>query len=182
MAELFHKPSYFLESEISSLGDKAKTVTKNIDRKYTRQSWIEHSLRPGVDPTTVPFFILGTHENDKSCFPHVLVRMLITCQLWDHYTSLTSAAFVNAIWLLWASQTPPLMKALHEHLPMSCSFDNFWLKYSLVRDGASLMTLESRIVMTKNTFVAIESSAGDIFGCFMTAVSQLSARITSSLP
>jgi TLD len=63
------------------------------------------------------------------------------------------------------------MKALHQHLPMSCSNENFWLKYSLVRDGASLATLESRVSMTKNTFVAIETCAGDIFGCFMSRVS-----------
>lgn len=71
------------------------------------------------------------------------------------------------------------MEALHKHLPMGCAQDNFFLKYSLVRNGASLHALESLIVMSKNTFVAIETLEGDVFGCFMTKVSCLA--ILSSL-
>jgi len=63
--------------------------------------------------------------------------------------------------------TPPLMNALHQQLPMSCSGDNFWLKYSLIRDGASLVAMYSKIVMTKNTIIAVETLEGDVFGCFM---------------
>lgn len=43
-------------------------------RSQGRTSWVDHILRPGLDPDTVPFFILGTHKGDKSCMPHVLVR------------------------------------------------------------------------------------------------------------
>ena len=63
--------------------------------------------------------------------------------------------------------TPPLMNALHKHLPTSCSHNNFWLKYSLIRDGASILALEPRIAVSKNTIVAIETLKGDVFGCFM---------------
>ena len=62
------------------------------------------------------------------------------------------------------------MEALQANLPMACREDNFWLKYSLVRNGASIHALESRIVMSKCTIIAIETLQGDIFGCFMTKV------------
>lgn len=63
--------------------------------------------------------------------------------------------------------TPPLMQALHKQLPMSCAESNFWLKYSLVRDGASFEVFEAKIAMSKNTILAIETLEGDVFGCFM---------------
>jgi hypothetical protein len=54
---------------MSSLDDEAGNVTENIHSKSPkRTSWVDHILRPGVDPTTVPFFIIGTHKDDKSCF------------------------------------------------------------------------------------------------------------------
>lgn len=63
--------------------------------------------------------------------------------------------------------TPPLMTVLHRALPGAAAESNFWLKYSIVRDGASFETLESKIVVSKNTMVAIETLEGDVFGCFM---------------
>ena len=41
-----------------------------------RTSWADHFLRPGMDLESVSFFILGTHANDKSCSPHVLVCVI----------------------------------------------------------------------------------------------------------
>eukprot|EP00588_Corethron_pennatum_P035760 CAMPEP_0194348742 /NCGR_PEP_ID=MMETSP0171-20130528/106694_1 /TAXON_ID=218684 /ORGANISM="Corethron pennatum, Strain L29A3" /LENGTH=912 /DNA_ID=CAMNT_0039116105 /DNA_START=156 /DNA_END=2894 /DNA_ORIENTATION=- len=64
--------------------------------------------------------------------------------------------------------TPPLMEALHKHLPAICSGSNFWLKYSLARDGASLAVLEAKIALSKHTFMVIETLHGHVFGCFMT--------------
>ena len=66
--------------------------------------------------------------------------------------------------------TPPLMEALHKHLPMGCADCNFWLKYSLVRDGASIQTLEAKAGLSKDTFMVIETLNGHVFGCFMTKV------------
>jgi len=63
--------------------------------------------------------------------------------------------------------TPPLMDALYHHLPGYTFGDNYWLKYSLVRDGASLSTLESKVGFSKNTILAIETLEGHVFGCFM---------------
>lgn len=108
----------------------------NINRNSTkRMSWADGILRPGMQPDKTPFFILGTHKDDKACLPHVL--------------------------------TPPLMESLQTDLPMACSQDNFYLKYSLVRDGASFLSLESRLSISKNTIIAIETLQGDVFGCFM---------------
>lgn len=67
--------------------------------------------------------------------------------------------------------TPPLMKALHQHLPPTCAGTNFWLKYSLVRDGGSILALQAKTGPSKHTFVVIETLKGDVFGCFMAKVS-----------
>lgn len=68
--------------------------------------------------------------------------------------------------------SPPLMDALHKQLPYSCSQSNFWLKYSLVRDGASIDTLAKKISLSRNAILAIETMDGDVFGSFHTKVSQ----------
>jgi MFS family permease len=64
--------------------------------------------------------------------------------------------------------TPPLMKALQGQLPYSCSDQNFWIRYSLSRDGDSFAALEIKILLAKNTIFAVETLQGDVFGCFMT--------------
>ena len=63
--------------------------------------------------------------------------------------------------------TPPLMEALHSHLPGAACDANYWLKYSLIRDGASLTALESKASLSQYTILAIETLEGDVFGCFM---------------
>lgn len=101
--------------------------------------WKDHIIAPGVDFDKVSFFIIGTHENDKPCMPHVL--------------------------------QPPIMHALQNHLPLCCESSNFWLKYSMVRDGASAYSLEVKSGLAKYTVMAIETLNGDVFGCFMSKVS-----------
>ncbi|KAL3912985.1 MAG: hypothetical protein SGILL_006672, partial [Bacillariaceae sp.] len=64
--------------------------------------------------------------------------------------------------------TPPLMEALQKHLPYSFSDQNFWLRFSLSRDGDSFAALQMKISMAKNTIIVIETLKGDVFGCFMT--------------
>ena len=83
-------------------------------------------------------FILGTHQHDSACTPHVL--------------------------------TLPLMNALRKHLPTRCTESNFWLRYSLLRDGASHHSMEAKAGLAKCTIMAIETLNGEVFGCFMTNV------------
>jgi len=63
--------------------------------------------------------------------------------------------------------TPPIMQSLYDHLPDSCLQSNFWLKYSLIRDGASIKSLEMKSGLAQHTVMAIETLHGDVFGCFM---------------
>jgi len=63
---------------------------------------------------------------------------------------------------------PPIMAALQKQLPTNCSESNFWLKYSLLRDGASMHSIEAKCGLARNTIMAIETLNGDVFGCFMT--------------
>jgi hypothetical protein len=62
--------------------------------------------------------------------------------------------------------SPPLMESLQNFLPPAVSDHNFWLKYSLVRDGASLPSLLRHIRGTKHTLIAIETVEGEVFGSF----------------
>lgn len=62
--------------------------------------------------------------------------------------------------------SPPLMESLQNFFPYGVSEDNFWMKYSLVRDGASMHSLLQHIRGAKYTIVALETSDGEVFGSF----------------
>lgn len=62
--------------------------------------------------------------------------------------------------------SPPMMDSLLSFVPESLSSQNFWLKFSLVRDGASLSTLKRYTRAAENTILAIETSTGAVFGSF----------------
>lgn len=65
--------------------------------------------------------------------------------------------------------SPPLMDALMSFMPESLENQNFWLKYSLVRDGASMQTLKHYVRASTNTILAIETTDGHVFGAFTTS-------------
>lgn len=58
------------------------------------------------------------------------------------------------------------MESLQNFFPFTVSEHNFWLKYSLVRDGASLHSLLRHIRGAKHTLIAIETVEGEVFGSF----------------
>eukprot|EP00584_Thalassiosira_punctigera_P010002 CAMPEP_0172537994 /NCGR_PEP_ID=MMETSP1067-20121228/9486_1 /TAXON_ID=265564 ORGANISM="Thalassiosira punctigera, Strain Tpunct2005C2" /NCGR_SAMPLE_ID=MMETSP1067 /ASSEMBLY_ACC=CAM_ASM_000444 /LENGTH=1848 /DNA_ID=CAMNT_0013323403 /DNA_START=213 /DNA_END=5759 /DNA_ORIENTATION=+ len=63
--------------------------------------------------------------------------------------------------------SPPLMESLQNFLPPSISDNaNFWLKYSLVRDGPSLPSLLRHVRGTRHALIAIETVGGEVFGSF----------------
>ena len=62
--------------------------------------------------------------------------------------------------------SPPLMESLSNFLPYKLTDQNFWMKYSLVRDGASLFTLLKNIRASRHTLIALETTDGDVFGSF----------------
>ncbi|KAL7541577.1 hypothetical protein ACHAXR_011041 [Thalassiosira sp. AJA248-18] len=62
--------------------------------------------------------------------------------------------------------SPPLMESLQNFFPPTISETSFWLKYSLVRDGASLPSLLRNVRGTKHTLIAIETVEGEVFGSF----------------
>jgi TLD len=62
--------------------------------------------------------------------------------------------------------SPPLMQSLQAYLPWNKRGENFWLKYSLVRDGACMITLLQACRGAKYSFLAIETIGGDVFGAF----------------
>merc|ERR1712157_578819 len=62
--------------------------------------------------------------------------------------------------------SPPLMESLLNFVPEALVETNFWLKYSLVRDGASLHTLKRYVRAAEHTIIAIETTQGNVFGSF----------------
>ena len=62
--------------------------------------------------------------------------------------------------------SPPLMESLQNFLPYGLTDQNFWMKYSLVRDGASMHSLLQHIRGAKHTIIALETSDGEVFGSF----------------
>uniref|UniRef100_A0A7S3PWU6 Oxidation resistance protein 1 n=1 Tax=Chaetoceros debilis TaxID=122233 RepID=A0A7S3PWU6_9STRA len=62
--------------------------------------------------------------------------------------------------------SPPLMESLHHFLPYSVSEKNFYMKYSLVRDGASFYNMLQQIRASQHTLIGIETTDGEVFGSF----------------
>lgn len=62
--------------------------------------------------------------------------------------------------------SPPLMESLLTFVPDAISTDNFWMKFSLIRDGASLYTLKQYVKASPYTMLAVETTKGQVFGAF----------------
>ena len=62
--------------------------------------------------------------------------------------------------------SPPLMESLQPFFPYAVSEDNFYMKFSLVRDGASLHTLLQNVRGATHTIIAIETVGGEVLGAF----------------
>ena len=60
----------------------------------------------------------------------------------------------------------PLMHSLQDSIPYGVAEQNFWMKYSLARDGASLSSLLRHIRGAKYTILALETADGEVFGSF----------------
>ena len=62
--------------------------------------------------------------------------------------------------------TPSMMEAFRGFLPYAITESNFWLKFSLARDGASLATLLATIRASTYTIIGVETLNGEVFGSF----------------
>jgi len=62
--------------------------------------------------------------------------------------------------------SPPLMESLQAFLPPTKSGENFFMRYSMIRDGASLQTLLKRARGIQYSILAIETIDGEVFGSF----------------
>ena len=78
--------------------------------------------------------------------------------------------------------SPPLMDALSNFLPDVVKGQNYWLKFSLVRDGASLDTLRRYVRACKYTILAIETDKGEVFGSFTSSSWHITFGFYGSAP
>ena len=62
--------------------------------------------------------------------------------------------------------SPPLMDSLRNFFPYSLTESNFWMKFSLLRDGASFHSLLQKVRGATYTIIAIETVDGEVFGSF----------------
>ena len=62
--------------------------------------------------------------------------------------------------------TLPVMEALQEYLPYCKRGELFWLKYSMIRDGASVQYMLNKTRGSDYTILAIETMDGEVFGAF----------------
>ena len=62
--------------------------------------------------------------------------------------------------------SPPLMDSLLNFVPDGLSTQNFWLKFSLMRDGANMDILKRYVRAAQHTILAIETTDGAVFGAF----------------
>lgn len=62
--------------------------------------------------------------------------------------------------------SPPLMESIQAFLPLAKSGENFYMKYSMIRDGASLQTLLKQARGIKYSILAVETVDGEVFGSF----------------
>jgi hypothetical protein len=65
--------------------------------------------------------------------------------------------------------SPPLMESLQYFFPYSLTESNFWMKFSLLRDGDSMHSLLQKIRGATHTIIAIETVDGEVFGSFQSA-------------
>ncbi len=62
--------------------------------------------------------------------------------------------------------TPPMIESIRKNLPPVIAEDHFWLKYSMAKDGASLVSLYNSVRQSTQTLLAIETTDGHVFGGF----------------
>jgi hypothetical protein len=72
--------------------------------------------------------------------------------------------------------SPPLMEGLQAFMPESFHEYHYWLKYSLARDGPSLMTMVRHCRANSHTVLAIETTDGHVFGSFTSQPWRLLSR------
>jgi hypothetical protein len=62
--------------------------------------------------------------------------------------------------------TPSMMEALRGFMPIKVMDYNFWLRFSLARDGASFATLLASVRASTFTLIGVETDHGEVFGSF----------------
>lgn len=63
--------------------------------------------------------------------------------------------------------SPPLMESLLNFVPERLQDCNFWLKFSLVRDGGRVGKLVRHARASDHTILAVETTQGHVMGCFV---------------
>ena len=74
------------------------------------------------------------------------------------------------------------MDSLLNFVPETISMENFWMKFSLIRDGCSLYTLKQYVKASPYTILAIETTKGEVFGAFTSSIWRPHATFFGNAP
>jgi TLD len=93
---------------------------------------------------------------------------LIRFNGWDFYKPLESSFRILGRFdpKLPRVLTPYIMENLRGFFPIGAGESNFWLKFNLVRDVASLSLLLDSVRYSKYTIIGVETRDGEVFGSF----------------
>ncbi|KAG7359712.1 TLD domain containing protein [Nitzschia inconspicua] len=78
--------------------------------------------------------------------------------------------------------SPPLLDSIMTYLPDHLHDQNYWMKYSLIRDGASLDTFKAYVRGAKDIILAIETTRGDVFGVYTSSPWRTSPTLYGGAP
>ena len=188
---LFHDPLFKLDKDTAHQTQEVKQPSfRQHDASFRMEVWthfsppplkrqIAHAVHTNVDEPKIPH---GKVKNSlgKRFFPKLLKRRrkptssssltnkqendLNESELEIKYDILGTSA--NDKDCSPHVLSPPIMHALRAGLPVAIQHDNFWLKYSMLRDGTSMRIMLQKIRSSTRTVLAIETMDGDVFGAY----------------
>ena len=174
---LRNDPLYRLphEEEYSSDDESVETGETGIVANEIRASDLDVSIE--VDQNEIELIIRAVSIDEREAAPssekYPLAPSTYSYKTWDlikdqpqEYPIMgVSEDIIETSRVL----SPSMIDSLRNFLPYAVSEDNFWLKYNLSQDGASLDALYHSIRQSSKTLLAIETFDGEVFGAFVSS-------------
>lgn len=136
-----------------------KEIASDDDTVATFESDDETDSQEEECLSIMPFRILGTLRSDDDCQRTENTIGECSCSCCDNNDDQRQQRVLS----------PINMESLQYFFPFSKAEDNFWLRYSMVRDGGSIQTFLEHAGRSKYSILAIETTDGEVFGAFTSA-------------
>eukprot|EP00567_Pseudictyota_dubia_P008296 CAMPEP_0197435688 /NCGR_PEP_ID=MMETSP1175-20131217/3249_1 /TAXON_ID=1003142 /ORGANISM="Triceratium dubium, Strain CCMP147" /LENGTH=551 /DNA_ID=CAMNT_0042964791 /DNA_START=137 /DNA_END=1792 /DNA_ORIENTATION=+ len=156
------------EGSNESRSDEDKTPMKSEESLFTsfQESPLMNAFRKYIDSSsTLDTQATSSSDDEEEKKKDCAAKVKKTSQAPVCFSFLGTSPTDESVTGLHV-MTPPLMDTIRQHLPYTIQEDNFWLKYSLAQDGASIISLLSNVRSSSHTILAIETTDGEVFGSF----------------